>query len=260
MAGQAKGRSVLIFRQDEAGEGGVVGLVAGEAGDGRGVLAEGDVGARNWMSLDGMIELVSLVEVEVGPGIHFLERDCGAPRESDSVCLAIHLHETADVASHTEVLRRGVQMGREITGVWEVAEDAVALLVSRMLDRVSGQGEASKAELIGGRGKSDVGGALNVGDGVADDAAHGDRGVNVLPCGLVVVTLETFGGIDFGGQKDGMLAKVGTQRRSGKQQDKNSQECGEKNQAVVRGRKWHRSPFAGSEDVAYPAERRGVKV
>ena len=111
-----------------------------------------------------MIEFVSLVEVEVGPGIHFLERDCGAPREGESVRLAIHLHETADVASHTDVLRRGVQMGRKITGVWRVAEDAVALLVRRMLDGVSGQGVASKAELSGGRGKSDEGGALNVSD------------------------------------------------------------------------------------------------
>jgi hypothetical protein len=84
--------------------------------------------------------------------------------------------------------------------------------------------------------------------------------VNVLPCGLVFVTLETFGGIDFGGQEDRVLVKVGTQRRSGKQQDESSQECGKKNQAVARGRKWHRSPFAESEDFAYPAERRGVKV
>jgi hypothetical protein len=212
------------------------------------------------MSLDGMIELVRLVEVKVDPGIHFLEGDCSAPGESESVRLAIHLHETADVASHTDVLRRGVKMGREITGVWRVAEDAVALLVRRMLDRVSGQGVASKAELSGGRGKSDVGGALNIDDRVANGATHGDRGVNVLPCGLVFVTLETFGGIDFGGQEDRVLVKVGTQRRSGKQQDESSQECGKKNQAVARGRKWHRSPFAESEDFAYPAERRGVKV
>jgi len=235
-------------------------LVAGEAGNGWGVLTKGDDGTRNRMSLDGVIEFVSLVEVEVGPGIHFLERDCGAPREGESVRLAIHLHETADVASHTDVLRRGVQMGRKITGVWRVAEDAVALLVRWMLDGVSGQGVASKAELSGGIGKSDVGGALDVGDRVADGAAHGDRGVNVLPCGLVVVTLETFGGIDFGRQKDGMLVKVGTRRRSGKQQDERSQECGEKNQAVARGRKLHRSPFAESEDFAYPGERRRVKV
>jgi len=212
------------------------------------------------MSLDGMIEPVSLVEVKVDPGIHLLEGDCGAPGESESVRLAIHLHETADVASHTDVLRRGVQMGREITGVWRVAEDAVALLVRRMLDRVSGQGVASKAELSGGRGKSDVGGALNIGDRVANGATHGDRGVNVLPCGLVFVTLETFGGIDLGGQKDGMLVEVGTRRRSEKQQDEGSQECGENNQAVAHGRKWHRSPFAESEDFAYPAERQGVKL
>lgn len=58
---------------------------------------------------------------------------------------------------------------------------------------------ASKAELSDGGRKSDVGGALNIGHGVVAGAAHQDRGVNVLPCGFVVVTLETFGGIDFGG-------------------------------------------------------------
>ena len=255
MAGQAKDRTVLVFWRDEAGNGRVVGIVAGEAGDGRGILAQGDVGARHRVSLDGMIEFVSLVEVKIDPGIHFLEGDCGAPGESESVRLAIHLHKTADVASHTDVLRRSVQMAREVTGVWRVAEDAVALLVRRMLDRVSGQGVATKAELSGGRGKSDVGGALNIGDRVANGATHGDRGMNILPCGLVFVTLETFGGIDLGGQKDRMLVKVGTQRRSGKQQDEGSQECGENNQTVAHGRKWHKSPFAESEDFAYPAER-----
>ena len=119
---------------------------------------------------------------------------------------------------------------------------------------------ASKAELSGGRGKSDVGGALNVGDRVADGAAHGDRGVNVLPCSLVFVALEAFGGIDFGREKDGMLVKVGTRRRSGKQQDERNQECGEKNEAVERGRKLHKSPFVESEDIAVPGERRRVKV
>jgi hypothetical protein len=151
-------------------------------------------------------------------------------------------------------------MGREITGVWRVAEGAVALLVRRMLDRVSGQGVASKAELSGGGGKSDVGGALNVGDRVADGAAHGDRGVNVLPCGLVLVTLETFGGIDVGGQKDGMLVKVGTRRRSGKQQGESNQECGEKNQAVARVKKRHRSPFAEIQDFACPGERPRLRL
>lgn len=203
MAIQAKGRSVFVFRRDEVGGGGVVGIVAGEAGNGRSALTKGDVGTRNRMSLDGVIEFVSLVEVEVDPGIYFLERDCGIPREGESVRLAIHLHETADVASHTDVLRRSVQMGREITRVCRVAEDAIALLVRRMLDGVTGHGVASKAELSGGRGKSDVGGALNVGDRMADSAAHGDRGVNVSPCGLVVVTLEIFGGIVLTGRRTG---------------------------------------------------------
>ena len=79
-------------------------------------------------------------------------------------------------------------------------------------------------------------------------AAHGDSGVDVLPCGLVVVTRETFGGIDFGGEKDGMLVKVGSSRRSEKQQDDSSQECGKKNEAMGRVREWHGSPFVESED------------
>jgi hypothetical protein len=41
----------------------VVGLVAGEAGDGRGVLAKENIGARDRMPFDGVIELVSFVEV-----------------------------------------------------------------------------------------------------------------------------------------------------------------------------------------------------
>ena len=40
-----------------------MGLVAGKASDGRGVLAKRDVRARNRMSFDGVIELVSFVEV-----------------------------------------------------------------------------------------------------------------------------------------------------------------------------------------------------
>jgi len=83
-----------------------------------------------------------------------------------------------------------------------------------MLDGVSGQGVASKAELSGGRGKSDVGGALDVGDRVADGAAHGHGGVDVLPCCLVFVALDTFRGIEVGWQSDGMLVKVGTRRRT----------------------------------------------
>ena len=158
------------------------------------------------------------------------------------------------------VLRRGVQMGREITGVWRVAEDAVALLVRRMLDGVSGQGMAGQAGLIGGRGQSDVRGALHVGDRVAGGAAHGNGGVDVLPRGLVVVALETFGGINVGGEKDGMLVKVGARRRSEKQQDESNQDCGEKNEAVARVRERHGSPFAESEDFACPGQRRRMKV
>jgi len=49
---------------------------------------------------------------------------------------------------------------------------------------------------------------------VAGGAAHRDSGADVLPCGLVVVALETFGGIFIGGEKDGMLVKVGAQSRT----------------------------------------------
>ena len=84
--------------------------------------------------------------------------------------------------------------------------------------------------------------------------------MNVLPCGLVVVTLQTFGGIDVGGQKDGMLAKVGSRRRSGKQRDESNQVRGDKTDAVSRVRKRHRLPFAESEDFAYPKERQRVNV
>jgi hypothetical protein len=38
--------------------------------------------------------------------------------------------------------------------------------------------------------------------------------MDVLPCGLVVVALETFGGINVGGEKDGMLVKIGARRAS----------------------------------------------
>jgi hypothetical protein len=43
-------------------------------------------------------------------------------------------------------------MGWELTGVGRVAENAVALLVRRMLDGVSGHCVASKAESIARRG------------------------------------------------------------------------------------------------------------
>jgi len=58
---------------------------------------------------------------------------------------------------------------------------------------------------------------------VAGGAAHRDSGVDVLPCGLVVMALETFGGINVGGEKDGMLVKVGDRRRSKKQQNDSNQ-------------------------------------
>jgi hypothetical protein len=63
VAGYAERRGVFVFRQDEIGDDGVVGFVAGEASNGRGVLAKSDVGARDRMSVDGVIELVSFVEV-----------------------------------------------------------------------------------------------------------------------------------------------------------------------------------------------------
>ena len=65
--------------------------------------------------------------------------------------------------------------------------------------------------------------APHVGDRVAGGTAHRDSGVDVLPCGLVVVALETFGGINVGGEKDGMLVKVGERRRSKKQQNDSNQ-------------------------------------
>jgi hypothetical protein len=63
VAGHAKRRGGFVFWQDEVGNGGVVGLVAGEASDGGGVLAKGNIGARDRMPFDGVIELVSFVEV-----------------------------------------------------------------------------------------------------------------------------------------------------------------------------------------------------
>jgi hypothetical protein len=54
---------VLYFGRMKVGNGGVVGLVAGEASDGRGVLSKGNIGARDRMPFDGVIELVSFVEV-----------------------------------------------------------------------------------------------------------------------------------------------------------------------------------------------------
>ncbi len=248
MAGQAQGRGVLIFRKDEAGNGGVVGLVAAKAGEPWGVLAQGAVEARDRMSPDGMVEFMSFVEVEVQPGIHFLEWDFGTPRQSEGVRLTIHFHETADVASHADFLRRGAQMRGEITGVWRVAEVAVTLLVGGMLHRVRGQLVTGEAELIRGSGESDVSSTLDGRDRVANCAAHRDSGVDIRPRSLVLVARETFGGIHVCGENHGMLVKVGTRRRSRKYQEESSQEYGEKNGAVGRVRERHSSPFAGSAE------------
>jgi hypothetical protein len=151
---QAKERVVLVFRGDKVVDCRVVGIVAGEARDGRGVFAKDDVETRYRMPVDGMIELMSLVEFQVNPGTYVLEGECGAPRERESASLSIYLHETTDVASHTNVLRRSMKLGREITGVRRVAEDAMALLVRWMLDRIGGERMAIKAEL--GRGEERV--------------------------------------------------------------------------------------------------------
>jgi hypothetical protein len=63
VAGHAKRGGGFVFWQDEVRNRGVVGLVAGEASDGRGVLAKENIGARDRMPFDGVIEPVSFVEV-----------------------------------------------------------------------------------------------------------------------------------------------------------------------------------------------------
>jgi hypothetical protein len=77
-------------------------------------------------------------------------------------------------------------------------------------------GVASKilTTMIGGRRETDVCGALNVSDRVANGAAHRHGGVHVLPCCLVFVALKTFRGIKVGGKKHRVLVKVGTRRIS----------------------------------------------
>jgi len=50
-----------------------MGLVAGEAGDGKGVLANDDVWTGDRMCLDGVIELVSFVEVEIDERAMYVE-------------------------------------------------------------------------------------------------------------------------------------------------------------------------------------------
>jgi hypothetical protein len=132
MAIQTKARGVFVFRWNEVGHGGVVGIVTSEACDRRDIFAEGYVWTRHRMSKDGMVELMSSVEIQVNPGTHVLEGECGAPRERESASLSIDLHETTYMASHTNFLRRSIKLGREITGVRRVAEDAVAFLVRRM--------------------------------------------------------------------------------------------------------------------------------
>lgn len=131
--------------------------------------------------------------------------------------LAIHFHESADVASHANVLWRGIEMGRKITGVRRVAKDAVALFVRAMRERVSGQGVAGQAQLSGRRRKSYVGRAFHVGDRVAARAAHRDSCVDILPRGFVIVALKTFGRINVGRESYWMLPKVGPRRGSERQ-------------------------------------------
>jgi hypothetical protein len=72
-----------------------------------------------------------------------------------------------------------------------------------------------------------------------------------------VVARETFGGIDVGGEKDGVLVKVSVRRRGEKQQDESNQECGEKNEAMARVRERHGSPFAEGEDLRAPGSAEG---
>lgn len=184
-------------------------LVAAETGDGRGVLPKREVGARNWMPFDGMIELMCSIKIQIKPGPHFLERNCGAPGESEGAGFAIHSHKVSDVACHADVLRRGVQLSGKITDVRRVAKSAVALFVGGMLDRVSGLGVTRKAELIRGRGKCDVRGAFDVGDGVADCAAHRNSSVDILPLGFVIMAFKTFGRINVSRERHWMLPKVG---------------------------------------------------
>ncbi len=151
-------------------------------------------------------------------------------------------------------------MPREITGVGRVAEATVTLLVGGMLHMVRGQLVTGEAELIGGRRESDVSCTLYVRDRVTNCAAHCDSGVDILSRGLVLVACETFGGIDVCGESHGMLVKVGSSRRSRKQQEENNQQCGAKDEALGRVRDRHSSPFAESVDSVYFGERRRFYV
>jgi hypothetical protein len=143
------------------------------------------------------------------------------------------------MAGHADFLRRSVKMGREIASVRRVAEITVAVPVRRMLDTISGLRVAGETELSGGRRKGDIGCTLDVGNRVAGGATHGDRSVNILAGGLVVVTLKTLGRIEFRWQKDRVPAEVGTRSRSRNQQEDNNRDSGENNRAVARVRKRH---------------------
>ncbi len=159
--------------------------------------------------------------------------------KSEGVGLAIHLHETADMASHADVLRRGTQMSREITGVGRVAEDAVALLVGRMLDRVSGQRVAGQAELIGGEER-----VMYVAPLTLATVWQAVQPIEIavwtyFPVGFVIVALKTFGRINVGRESYWMLPKVGTRRGSEQEQRQNDQESEERNERAAQVKEKH---------------------
>jgi hypothetical protein len=141
-----------------------------------------------------------------------------------------------------------------------MAEDAVALLVRRMLDCLRRSWVACEAQLIGRGGKSDVGGALDVGHGMANGAAHGDCRVDIFPRGLVVVTLETLRGINLVWERDGVLLQVGRRRRGRQQRDESNHDYGKKNGTVARLSERHGSPSAESKDFTSSHEGQSVNV
>jgi hypothetical protein len=89
------------------------------------------------MTFDGVIEAAGFIKIQINPGVHLLEWNYGAPRKGESVALTIDFHAATDMASHANVLRRGVQLGGEIAGVRGVARNAVALFVGKMANRIS---------------------------------------------------------------------------------------------------------------------------
>lgn len=89
------------------------------------------------MTFNGVIEAAGFIKVQIGPGIHLLKWNYGTPRKGESVALTIDFHAAADMASHADFLRRGMQLGGEIAGVGGVAGNAVALLVGKMANRIS---------------------------------------------------------------------------------------------------------------------------